>query len=216
VETLESRNAPAFSLMELLVVVGIIAILAALILGALSNSKKSAGITVCLNNAKMITMSLLIYAEDHGGQLPNGPQIPRRYTDLIRVNVSERSFRCPLDKFYWDYDLKKTVFTNSYAVAPGNASYLFTGFNYKSNFLGLAGAMVSQVARPELSAALAENPATGAYSWHEPATQPKKDARNVLGFVDGHVQQIKIYWDGKTDPILYNPPDGYSYRWTPE
>jgi hypothetical protein len=101
-------------------------------------------------------------------------------------------------------------------VLPGNASYLFTGFNYKTNFLGLADAIVSQVARPELSAALAENAATGAYSWHEPATEPNRDARCIFGFVDGHAMELRIYWDGKSDPIQYNPPPNYSYRWTSE
>ncbi len=60
VETPATKSRAAFSPVELLVVVGMIGILAALILGALSKSKKSAGITVCLNNARMITMSLLI------------------------------------------------------------------------------------------------------------------------------------------------------------
>ena len=44
------------------------------------------------------------------------------------------------------------------------------------------------------------------------------DARNVMSFVDGHVDYIKIYWNGVKGldgfPALYEPPAGYDYKWT--
>jgi hypothetical protein len=38
---------------------------------------------------------------------------------------------------------------------------------------------------------------------------------NMVGYVDGHVSYIKIYWDEtqKTFPCFYNPPAGYEYQW---
>ena len=60
----------SFTLIELLVVIAIIAILAAMLLPALSAARERSRATACLNNLKSMGSYLVMYANDNGDWMP--------------------------------------------------------------------------------------------------------------------------------------------------
>ena len=64
------RNTKGFTLVELMVVIGIIMVLASLLLPTFTKARESANRTVCASNLKQLSMALAIYAEENRGRYP--------------------------------------------------------------------------------------------------------------------------------------------------
>lgn len=69
---MKTSRKQTFTLIELLVVIAIIAILASLLLPALSNARGAARATDCMNKQKQIGLSFAMYTADFEGFFPSG------------------------------------------------------------------------------------------------------------------------------------------------
>ncbi len=126
------KRQAGFTLIELLVVVAIIAILAGMLLPALSKAKDKAHAIACMNNLRQLSLAWMLYYEDNDDVLP--PNKSRQAggswvstedswivgdvkNDVSTVNIqngvlfpyasSAKIYRCPADKRYVEINGKK-------------------------------------------------------------------------------------------------------------
>jgi prepilin-type processing-associated H-X9-DG protein/prepilin-type N-terminal cleavage/methylation domain-containing protein len=97
------RRTPAFTLVELLVVIGIIAVLIAVLLPVLRKARESGNAVACMSNLRQISMAGVMFSNAHKGYL-----IKPWYNDRPLNSGSERwEYRNP--QYGWTYILNLSI-----------------------------------------------------------------------------------------------------------
>jgi prepilin-type N-terminal cleavage/methylation domain-containing protein/prepilin-type processing-associated H-X9-DG protein len=120
-----------FTLVELLVVIAVIAILAALLLPALSMAKLSAQQTSCLNNLKELGLSVKMYLNDFKGYPPRGGSGPQWPAELYPFYNNTNILACPSERALYITLLGNTAGGNypGYQADDSPNSYIMNGWN---------------------------------------------------------------------------------------
>jgi len=117
-------SAQGFTLIELLVVIAIIAILAAMLLPALSRSKLAARRIVCVNHLKQLDLATAMYVGDFAGYYPSSNNPGLRWPEALRSSYENLSLLvCPDDS-----SISGSA-SNSLSADVAPRSFLINGWN---------------------------------------------------------------------------------------
>ena len=166
-----SKPAPtAFTLIEMLVVIAIIAILAAMLLPALANAKRKAQQVNCLSNLRQWGLSIQLYSPDNNDSLPRdgsndgGQYAPATVTGTYPDLVNNKGGN-PEDPAAW-FNLLPPLFNErplaTYSLQPGgNVLNKFPPFNFTPPTGYLAASKIWECPGSSMSLDTAKNVVSG-------------------------------------------------------
>jgi prepilin-type N-terminal cleavage/methylation domain-containing protein/prepilin-type processing-associated H-X9-DG protein len=208
----------AFTLVELLIVIAVVAVLAALILPALAGAKAKAGIIGCLNNMRQISLATRLYADENSDEMPRSqhsafahgqPTWGRAIANQLGAsgptwtNLLKGVYRCPKER---------------QAGSRGYGLNVYFELGPEDDYRGkpMTWRRIVSVPSPTSTIQFAES-ATGAdhimaHFWISSSDAMDVDSlrhrdRSNYSFVDGHGESRKIEATFKPDrPLdLWNP-----------
>ena len=162
------KAAEGFTLVELLVVIAVIAILAALLLPAISAAKRKAQRTVCVSNLRQINLGIRMYSDDSHDATPspgsaasptNFVTLYSAYRQLMQSYLgangasspTDKTFVCPADTFYPNHIFTDDAAPTEYVQQGLHetpyvdfSSYSFNGGDGRTEAIGTNGVTITR------------------------------------------------------------------------
>jgi prepilin-type N-terminal cleavage/methylation domain-containing protein/prepilin-type processing-associated H-X9-DG protein len=198
----KQRVARAFTLLEILVVVGILTILAAILFPVFQRVRERGQISVCASNLHQLGLSIAQYAGDYDGKLPYAPNpvtkkilsrpesiygepldsiiltLPDIRFVLKPYGATFSLFRCPSDQ------MSNNLLRDNPARKTTKFDQWGSSYDYDEEH-GFTGKSLSGYNSPALSALMEDADAFHGAGVNAPALD--QSSCNVL-YVDGHVK----------------------------
>lgn len=215
----DSGRKSAFTLVELLVVIGIIAMLISMLLPALSRARDAASAAQCMSNLRQQGVAEQMYMSDSGGAFISPYQLTPKFTyvnhpyifeymPMLYQTAGAQTWRCPVDNFYDSFsgvidrigypepirgtpDIAYSYALNFDLPSIGHAIYRGPGLIPYQYFDPWLGAKVTASANTAL---LLETFSSAGLGYNSPTeffrfSHVKNTSMNVL-FLDGHVEAM--------------------------
>ena len=151
--TTSKQGRSGFTLIDLLIVIAIIAILAAILMPVFASAREKARQTACMSNSKQIGLAATEYMQDYDeAMVPQGNQAPnfQRWSNLLFPYIKTyQVFVCP-DQANWGPNGANCPGANCVpgTTASGGGGAYGMNFNLQNSVYNYAPLYVSQIARP--------------------------------------------------------------------
>jgi len=209
---MKSKINKNFTLIELLVVIAIIAILASMLLPALSKAREKGRSITCLSNCKQIVSALQQYYADYNGFYPSDyptvPGVPYCWTEqVLKYNgyntAAQLSYCKNIVPKILDCPTNLTIIDSSLV----NTNYAYDwDYSYRPGASSVPLGMIKTLKKPSIATIIvesrvdpADNSTNGRYNW---------GGANWVGIYHGAMQTNAAFADGHCTAIPTVPIGG--------
>ena len=227
VDSSSGRHRRGFTFVDFLVVLAALALLAAVALPVLERKRARSRQERCAGNLKDVTRAVLLFAED-SGKFPDTDGTQKGalwwfYKEQVKgymglrkpSSPGDEEFGCPSDRGYEEGKPFRLSAKFNYT------SYCYNGVTLPgiTNIPNVAGRTPGSIKEPNRTLLVMEWAAHAPLSWHKSRTGRRNepfysDAESVVGFVDGHVDLVPIYYDGMNAAYTRDPIPGYACKYS--
>ncbi|MCG3181594.1 MAG: hypothetical protein BIFFINMI_03992 [Phycisphaerae bacterium] len=195
------QSGAAFTLIELLLILAIMALLLAVLMPALGQARAQAESAACQSNLRQWCIALQMYMNEHDDVIPRRGQgiqelsridRPEDWFNVLPPQVGEPAYVDAVAAGRRVGDDRRSIFCCPSARDPGSANYLPYAMNmYLSPWIRPRPHVLSEFTRPETVVFMADAP--GPYASTVPSmlvysVLARHMGRANLSFLDGHVE----------------------------